>query len=91
MKHTPGPWTFRLNGGDFVIETQPHGEDVAVIHSTFGGTNDDNANARLIAAAPDMLAALRAVQMWSWELPLLLREHQRMQAVDAPIAKAEGR
>ena len=57
MSHTPGPWW--VDGPDEGIE----------VHDTFGrtasvwGDQDDNseawANARLIAAAPDMLDALR--------------------------------
>ncbi len=56
MKHTPGPWEvskdysqLRVNGAD--------GEAVAYTE-TCVGLERDQANARLIAAAPDLLDAL---------------------------------
>jgi hypothetical protein len=61
MKHTPGPWT--------VIGRELHGPDdsgVIVARIPEWGKLADTAdpgpnNARLIAAAPDLLAALRAL------------------------------
>lgn len=58
--HTPGPWT-KVNGELF----GPHGRRVLVSDSGIGvvcGSNPDpehEANARLIAAAPELLEALR--------------------------------
>ena len=79
-KHTPGPWTFVHEGGidgGYFIDAK---EDVVVLPR--GRLNE--ADARLIAAAPDLLAALKAVmeaaEKWS-------------PAIDqgrAAIAKAEG-
>lgn len=64
-KHTPGPWTVHtkvkgLNGigihsanGGYVY--------VATVHDGFGnGTPPSEANARLIAAAPEVLSALQS-------------------------------
>jgi hypothetical protein len=48
-KHTPGPWT--VSGGTI---RNLHGHLVADFHST-------DADARLIAAAPELLAALRSI------------------------------
>lgn len=57
MKHTPGPWT-ATERGEFV--NAPNGRDICHIYGqrTLG---EDKANARLIAAAPDLLAALQAL------------------------------
>lgn len=43
------------------------------------------ANARLIAAAPDMLEALKNVSVWGVEMPSAVRSQ-----VQAAIAKAQG-
>lgn len=62
-KHTPGPW--ERTPGDSVIDIAADGKHIAIVGSSpywkrFTAT--DEADARLIAAAPDMLAALRNVQ-----------------------------
>ena len=69
-KHTPGPWTIRYRTNVFGIRRDVgHVGSVAVC-----GGHDSNqvdcgpeseANARLIAAAPDLLEALR--DMWEWQ------------------------
>ena len=69
-KHTPGPWTFVGpspggtacdDGGDYAI-IQGRGIIAEAIHHVdVGRTEDALANARLIAAAPDMLEALESV------------------------------
>lgn len=60
MNHTPGPWqiTKDTTRGEFVTYTKVrdgHDGVIAVMH-----INED-ANARLIAAAPELLAALEAI------------------------------
>lgn len=67
MKHTPGPWRVSLNTatGAFAIEDDNR---IAVICSRadwIHRASESAANARLIAAAPDLLAAL----MWLVEHP----------------------
>jgi len=52
MKHTPGPWT---NSGGTIESAD--GWHVASVH---GNGGDQLANARLIAAAPEMLELLEA-------------------------------
>jgi len=58
MAHTPGPWT--INDAHEVIATS---ERVPVADCGFVNRSDadNDANARLIAAAPKLLAALRAL------------------------------
>lgn len=61
-EHTPGPWQARHEpdgeGPAWIIETQPYADDVCGIHTD---SADDAANARLICAAPDLLAACEAL------------------------------
>ena len=68
MTHTPGPWKDRVATGmpDHMISGSREG--VCVIPFKYGegsGTARRNANARLIAAAPELLAWLEAFcAMW---------------------------
>jgi hypothetical protein len=50
--HTPGPWTYQEQAGSFFINS-PKRYSLA--------TTSDEANARLIAAAPELLEALETV------------------------------
>ena len=64
-KHTPGPWSAPLNDGNttgIVWAKEPHGGVVATVSAAVQNPPDRaqaSANARLIAAAPDLLASLR--------------------------------
>lgn len=62
MKHTPGPWRIGTAppNGEQAIGTI-RGMMVAVATTGVGMENETLANARLIAAAPDLLDALHAV------------------------------
>lgn len=99
-KHTPGPWVIRDGGFEpceIVAESENRGLPVARVWSTdffFG-----KANARLIAAAPDLLTACRFAR------DVVRDTQERMNGldpamniligladkIDALIAKAEGR
>lgn len=66
--HTPGPWTADKlqDQSAFNIFMQGYGSAGASVHHCSNATNcmgslEVEANARLIAAAPDLLAALLAV------------------------------
>lgn len=98
-KHTPGPWEAHVDGfgcsntgGPYVAVSC---DGVAIAHVLCGdrtGSRGDYpfaANARLIAAAPELLEALnRVMQEWNERKFLTLATRQ---TVDAVIAKAEGR
>lgn len=70
-QHTPGPW--RAIRGDSVVSiVAADGSDIAATNTkAYWQRHDDQdkANARLIAAAPDLLLAGRAA-VAAWELPM---------------------
>lgn len=94
--HTPGPWAYRpSNNGHFIAGTGENSGYLAEVRQC-RSKQDIRADARLIAAAPDLLAALKAIlsevvgpekpySSDSW-LPAHLVE-----AACSATAKAEGR
>jgi len=68
MKHTPGPWTYNLATGVVrsVADEFPNCRQPVICDLRRWPHEDttyiDPANARLIAAAPDLLAALKAIK-----------------------------
>lgn len=63
-KHTPGPWSVSKSkhmGGEHVVATLAEDRDdrALVVHAPHGNADQDDANAYLIAAAPELLAALQ--------------------------------
>jgi hypothetical protein len=88
-QHTPGPWTYEYSNdvGDdeYFIEfyevRTPDYKEVARV--------DNEADARLIAAAPEMLATLRWLTEALWDFGLG-GSTARLAAL-AAIARAEGR
>ena len=80
-EHTPGPWNV-LDGWTIWGAGDHRLKQLAEVETAFP---EHEANARLMAAAPDMLAALKAAVAFE-DLPP--ERHLRM--LDA-IAKAEGR
>jgi hypothetical protein len=94
MTHTPGPWTVEEYGDDETPALVIHrdSESRVCFMATPGSHGDPamiEANAHLIAAAPDMLAALKSVagatidDLHDGCSPL-------WEEVEAAIAKAEG-
>ena len=84
MKHSPGPWTRPVHG---VIADA---KGITVADLTWVTTEHDEANACLIAAAPDLLAACKAVvDEDGFRGSALMRK--RIEAMRAAIAKAEER
>jgi hypothetical protein len=64
-KHTPAPWSIeRVNGSSRVFIERDGGDFLNKLIAAVMSDNRDEphmANARLIAAAPDLLAALEAI------------------------------
>ena len=56
-KHTPGPWVVDAAQYGYIITAKGGAYDIAVVRDI--GNEDNKANARLIAAAPELLAALK--------------------------------
>ncbi|MFD1944701.1 hypothetical protein [Paradevosia shaoguanensis] len=86
-KHTPGPWGYEritTSGIDKFAITAPHAcmtasSPLATVSDVLG---DGEPDARLIAAAPEMLEALRG---------LLNGDVRAIALGEAAIAKAEGK
>jgi len=96
-QHTAGPWranhTFRQDDrpdGDWVTDITRSSTPTFLARVEQGGARpllEARANARLIAAAPQMFAALQAIEQLTRGT---LSTHVHRAAVDA-IAKAKGR
>ena len=85
-KHTPGPWDAipdcpEEGHGDWYVVAE--NEDVL----SRGSSRDD---ARLIAAAPDLLAALKAMSEYMAYAEILGEDKAVFKNARAAIAKAEG-
>ena len=67
MTHTQGPWTIQYSTNDYEGNLIYANRVVAttITEEASEATPEDEANARLLAAAPELLAALR--QMMEWE------------------------
>lgn len=78
-KHTPGPWD--VNEGDFGIYQLETSDQIAEVFSHHPPAELE-ANARLIAAAPELLEALKHARSQ------MLHPDQM---IDEAIAKSEGR
>ena len=93
-KHTPGPWTVPANG--HVIAPKPYSVVIAFMpesSDSIQGMDVIDANARLIAAAPDLLQALQGL-VSSCELNLDELEpdtHAMLDCARAALAKATGK
>jgi hypothetical protein len=91
-KHTSGPWTIECgkNYSNEIVGKSKTGKDWVLARTTAAkvGRDQDDANARLIAAAPDLLEALKilATQAESHGAEGVYWDKAR-----AAIAKAEGR
>lgn len=88
-EHTPGPWRAETNGaGYWDIRTRQRG--IASIIPFPGTPSLDKANARLIAAAPDLLEALRALLKDGEDLTQASQWGEHLEQASAAIAKAIG-
>lgn len=100
MSYTPGTWTAQERGAGVISDVRVEGNPRLLICEIVGQetTAESDANARLIAAAPDLLEACRGILarylslagsgdcgFWNPE------EESWVITVRAAIAKAEGR
>lgn len=91
-KHTPGPWLAVPDGSNWnVVVPAQSGFDHFVVgnEGLYRCDGSDEANARLIAAAPDMLAALKGLFAHT-RICALRIDQNPIEDARAAIAKAEG-
>ena len=84
MTHTPGPWEIEQQQKclpPYVVPSKINSNNFYCIAKLHGP--DNQANARLIAAAPDLLAALEATLKH-------INDDMTRETVCAAIAKAKG-
>lgn len=88
MTHTPGPWRIETGGGSdptsHVYADDPNGCAADGDLVTIADLIENEANARLIAAAPDLLAACKKMRQ-------IASAQFGLNEANAAIAKAEGR
>lgn len=101
-KHTPGPWHFDDGGdGDLEIWSAAYHPTMPLCsvgnYGPAGPSSTDNANARVIAAAPELLEACERVLKESVRVeydedgPACAEmAYEVLEVVRAAIAKAEG-
>jgi hypothetical protein len=91
-KHTPEPWEISQEPPRWIIQSTGVPMGAKAVAWMVGDYLECNANARLIAAAPDLLAALRQVMGWidNWS-PNFVGDDEWPEAqagIRAAIAKA---
>ncbi len=100
-QHTLGPWEIDENEifaeGDYFVarvnknQYTPHTDKrKAVTSKNWSLSEQDKANARLIAAAPELLAAARMANQELLDLGVGSSASPALQALWSAIAKAEG-
>lgn len=82
-KHTPGPWRVERHQRGRIVVVEPEGCTVAQIVANAGNRYVPH-NASLIAAAPDLLAALLEI------VAISDRKHDAWDRARAAIAKVTG-
>ncbi len=93
-EHTPGPW--KQNGNSIIAPGKLFGRTVSIIPDGDGSddeTPEGIANARLIAAAPELLQALRQLDAWFKSGVVVQNEGKPIIAhswVHAAISRATG-
>ena len=93
--HTPGPWVASPFGDCAYEIVNEVGTAIAEVDGAHEDSARIEANANLIAAAPELLAALRSARSWVAQYAEL-RGHEAASAsmlrvIEAAIAKAGGR
>lgn len=95
--HTPGPWVWDENRrerkyADIVLTADAEENSISIIEGAYfvsEADSENEANARLIAAAPDLLDAAKAISEWydvvQQHYPEMLREFKHLRTA---VAKA---
>lgn len=97
MPHTPGPWRVVSNASGLQVFNDPelgHAEPLAALsyQPSHLQTPTSQANARLIAAAPDLLAAAEeTISVYDSSVGMLpIRERKALENLRAAIRRARG-
>lgn len=88
VKHTPGPWQIEDHGSLYVSTMHP--VPVFELVPLVGLPDEHRANARLIAAAPELLEAAKRLEA-EFGLALNKKTMEAVHFARSAIAKAEGR
>jgi hypothetical protein len=96
--HTPGPWEVHEYGDGDSLAIHYSDNDRICFMATHGGSQAQweaiQANARLIAASPDLLAMLHCAENWLREYDMQNSPdsgaHELLRDIRAAIAKATG-
>lgn len=86
-KHTPGPWQVIPSWGDWTIEG-PNKEEIIFQDGPYQTPTIKLENARLIAAAPELLEALKYIVGTTF--PMSGKQDQCWVVMQAVIFKATG-
>jgi len=92
MQHTQGSWRFEIRNSEAMVTTCRNGEDMVVAGYLFDEEIDleleeVEANARLIASAPDLLACLQNLI----DRGLIVNDNDHYEECIKAIAKATGK
>lgn len=89
-KHTPGPWIYNVDTFQVEQDKEPFYKLLATVH---GSKNEKNANARLIAAAPEMLDLLKRLSQEIMQLCHTSKnaDPRHVAMIEEAVAKAEGK
>ena len=92
MQHTQGSWRFEIRNNEAMVTTCRNGEDMVVAGYLFDEEIDleleeVEANARLIASAPDLLACLQNLI----DRGLIVNDNDHYEECIKAIAKATGK
>lgn len=87
MSHTPGPWKVNAHGYDspYLCKAFIEAEGNGAVAGLWAG---DCADAKLIAAAPDLLASLKEVladASWELERPIIKRAKDAIMKADPTV------
>lgn len=92
QSHTPGPWKpVESHTGDWYIAQANDDGAIGEVYADAGGSEDAEANARLIAAAPELLeAAKEIVRTGLGDEAMHGDQREAVALIIAAIAKATG-
>lgn len=91
-QHTNGPWLITtIDGADCLMVGGGDGSDVVADIRTDHPADEVEANAHLMASAPEMLEALKTLAECSKDSPEFALMKYEQGVIDKAIAHAEGR